>query len=147
MGQDLRYAFRVLVQNPGFAAVAILSLALGIGANSAIFTLIEAVMWRRHPVRAPEQLVVAAVNPADPNISFNYPDYEYIRGHNRSFSGVIATDGGNMAMAFSGPGGRRWARAAGGWPVNCCWRPWWWLRSADCWDSCSRGGVSRYCWN
>jgi hypothetical protein len=60
---DVRYAFRLIAKNPAFAAVAVLSLALGIGANTAIFTLIDYVMLRALPVRAPEQLAVIARNP------------------------------------------------------------------------------------
>ena len=79
---DVRYAFRILAKNPGFAAVAVLSLALGIGANTAIFTLVDYVILRSLPVRAPEQLAVIARNPEKPSPSFNYPDYVYIRDHN-----------------------------------------------------------------
>src|SRR5437016_1814595 len=91
--QDTRYALRVLALNPGFAAVAVISLALGIGANTAIFTLIDAVLLRSLPVQDPASLVVLAVNPTKPQTSFNYPDYVYIRDHNKSFSGVIAASG------------------------------------------------------
>lgn len=104
MLQDVRHAFRILAKNPGFAAIAVLSLALGIGANTAIFTLIDTVILRSLPVKSPEQLVVLAINPEKPSTAFNYPDYEYIRDHNRSFSGVVATNNGNSPLAFSVPG-------------------------------------------
>src|SRR6266481_5515643 len=104
MLSDIRYALRILRKNRGFAVVAVLSLALGIGANTAIFTLIDNVMLRALPVRAPDQLAVLASNPANPSVSFNYPDYVYIRDHNQSYSGVIASNGGSNAMAFAVPG-------------------------------------------
>jgi predicted permease len=98
--QDTRYAIRVLFRNPGFALVAILSLALGIGANTAIFSLIDTVLLRSLPVRDPQQLVAFALNPEDPRVGSNYPDYRYIRDHNRSFSGVAAYGGGGGLAAF-----------------------------------------------
>ena len=94
VSQDARYAIRVLAQNPGFAAVAVLSLALGIGANTAIFSLVDAVLLKWLPVRSPQELVVIARNPAKPSVGFCNPDYEYFRDHNRVYSGVIAYSGG-----------------------------------------------------
>src|SRR5437868_15509697 len=100
---DGKQAIRILTHNPGFATVAILSLALGIGANTAIFTLIDTVLLRSLPVHDPERLVVYALNPDKPSVGFNYPDYEYILDHNKSFSGVVAWGGGGAQSAMEVP--------------------------------------------
>jgi hypothetical protein len=71
--QSFRYSFRTLAKSPVFTSVAILSLALGIGANTAIFTLINALLLRDLPVRHPEELVqLIAVRP-DTHVPFSYP--------------------------------------------------------------------------
>ncbi len=80
--QDLRYAMRQLAANPGFATVAVLSLALGIGANTAIFGLIDHVMLRLLPVRHPEQLVVVRE-------TVSYPSFEELRRRNTVFSSML----------------------------------------------------------
>ena len=100
--QDLSYSLRVLRQNPGFAAVAILSLALGIGANTAIFSIVDAVLLKWLPVSSPQELVVIARNPKDPSVGFNYPDYEYFRDHDHSFSGILVAGGGG-ALSMTVP--------------------------------------------
>jgi putative ABC transport system permease protein len=102
--QDVPYAMRIFRQSPGFTAVAVVSLALGIGANTAIFTLIDAVLLKWLPVPSPQELVVLAHNPSHPGVGFNYPDYEFIRDHNLSYSGVIASNGTGPAAFSAGHG-------------------------------------------
>ena len=77
---DLAYALRLLGRSPGFTAAVVLSLGLGIGANTAIFTLMDAVMWRMLPVQDPEHLLVAARQQGtDIGGGFNYADYKILR--------------------------------------------------------------------
>jgi predicted permease len=89
--QDLRYGARMLLKSRAFTAVAVLSLALGIGANTAIFSLIDTVLLKNLPVRAPEQLhQIAYSGQLGVREGGNFPLYQQIRDHNRSFSEVIA---------------------------------------------------------
>jgi predicted permease len=100
---DLRYAARTLRRSPAFAAVAILSLALGIGANTAIFSLIDAVMLRRLPVSEPARLVQITRSWGTQPGSFSYPLFEHIRDHTQPFAGILAqSDGGRREIAFHG---------------------------------------------
>lgn len=93
--QDIRYALRILARTPVITGVAILSLALGIGANTAIFSLIDGAMLRMLPVANPQELVQLRMqNPQfadrEPNPTFTNPIWEEVRNHHDAFSGVFA---------------------------------------------------------
>jgi putative ABC transport system permease protein len=97
--QDLRHAIRAIRSSPGFATVAILSLALGIGANTAIFSLINAVILKTLPVRNPEQLLQVTIrkNPFFPN-----PVWEQLRDRQDVFAGLLAYSGARFNLEASG---------------------------------------------
>jgi predicted permease len=94
--RDLRYTVRVLARDRGFTAVAVLSLALGIGANTAVFTLIDALLLRNLPVRHPEQLVELSSARRDGKIPFSYPTFREVERGQRVFSGLIGWSPGEM---------------------------------------------------
>src|SRR5262245_7176537 len=93
MFQDLRFGWRMLRRSPVMSLVAILSLAAGIGANTAIFSVINALLLRPLPYRAPEQLVKVFQAQPDPTkgmvtSSWSYPRFEILRDQNQSFAAV-----------------------------------------------------------
>jgi predicted permease len=105
--QDLRYSLRTLRKAPLFTAVAVLSLALGIGANSAIFSLINQLLLQRLPVRNPEQLVMLAgrgrhYGGNNGRDKLSYPMYQDIRDKNQVFSGMFCTHRDTMSATFAG---------------------------------------------
>src|SRR5882724_351597 len=98
--QDLRHAARGLRKSPGFAIVAILTLALGIGANTAIYSVVYGLLVRPLPYADPERLVVIGETDAvTGDISVAYPDFLDWRQRSRAFSGMAAmrSDGFNLA--------------------------------------------------
>ena len=89
--QDLRHTWRMLARSPGFTAVAALSLALGIGTNSAMFSAADAALLRPLPVREPGAVVtVSAAGPDDRGSGMSYPNYRDLRDQSRSFEGLVA---------------------------------------------------------
>src|SRR5690242_17645165 len=101
---DIRYAFRMLAKNPMFAFVVILTLALGIGANAAMFALTDRVLLQTLAVDHPDELlVVSSYDPknTDADYSFSYPMYQDLRDHSGQFlSGVIARGGTQMNISY-----------------------------------------------
>src|SRR6059036_3382581 len=98
--QDLRYSLRTLAKNRGLAAVAVLTLALGIGANTAVYSLTDQILLRLLPVRNPEELVVLRMpGPKSGHTwsdidkgaqSFSYPFYQDLRDSGAPFSALLA---------------------------------------------------------
>ena len=105
--QDLRYAFRTLRKAPLFTSVAVLSLALGIGANTAIFTLVNQLILQLLPVRDPEQLVLLTARGSHygsntgPN-SISYPMYQDFRDKNQVFQGMFCRFGNAFSLTYEG---------------------------------------------
>ena len=110
MWKDLVFSLRTLRRNPLFTAIAVLSLALGIGANTAIYSLLDQVTLRSLPVNDPQRLVVLHTtynapgsSTSDSNESvFSYPMYRDLRDRSPAFSGVIARMGAGVTLARQG---------------------------------------------
>ena len=113
--QDLRYAFRGLVKRPGFALIGIVSLALGIGANTAIFSLVNTVLLRSLPVERPEEIVALNLRGKGDSMSaFSYLNYKDFRDRNDVLSGLVAYRFVPLSLARSGNSERVWAYLVSG---------------------------------
>jgi hypothetical protein len=148
LGSDLRYGFRLLRKNPGFAAVAILTLALGVGANTAIFSIVNAVLLRSLPYRDPDRLVRIFFNEPGVglrDVAFSKPELDDLEKRSEVFEDVSPiyegsenVTGGkqpcgpaNWTIVWSA-GLRAWFRSIGRdqrWPVA----PRLWCRSERSW--------------
>jgi putative ABC transport system permease protein len=98
---DVRYALRTMARNPGFTAVSVLALALGIGANSAVFTVVNSVLLEPLRFRNPRELVVVRernLKAGFPEFSLSPGNYLDFRDHNRKFSGIAAFAGSGFNM-------------------------------------------------
>ena len=115
MLQDLRYGVRMLLKKKSFTVIAVLSLALGTGANTAIFSLINTVLLRPLPIQNPRQLV-ALNNMADNHLfpTFSYPNYKDFRDRNDVFSGLIGYRFTPLSLSHDGVNERVWGYEVSG---------------------------------
>ena len=108
--KDLQFGVRSLLKRPGFTTIAVLTLALGIGANTAIFSVVNATLMRPLPVVDPDRLVFVFNGP--PGSVFSYPDYAVMRDQNKVFDGLIAWGGITASLNSNDQtAGNRGARA------------------------------------
>src|SRR5215471_14800053 len=115
MWRDTRYAFRILIKRPGFTVVAILTLGLGIGANTAMFSIINAMMLRPLPIERPGELF-SLNNSIEGHTfaTFSYPNYKDFRDRNEVFNGLIAYQFAPLSMSHDGVNERLWGYVVSG---------------------------------
>src|SRR6058998_592457 len=111
---DLRFAFRQLLKNPGFSTVAVLTLALGIGANTAAFSWIQSVLLRSVPgVAQADRLVVIAPRHVSGNLidTMSYPDLKDLAAHKELFTGIVASQYAPVSLMIGTEPVWVWAQA------------------------------------
>jgi predicted permease len=113
--QDFRYGVRTLLKRPGFVALAVLSLGLGIGANTAIFSLVNMVLFRPLPVAEPGRLYSVAVRGKDDGVlAFSYPNYVDFRDRNEALAGLVVHRFAPMSLSRNGQNERVWGYLVSG---------------------------------
>jgi len=110
--QDIRFGVRMLAKNPGFTAVAILTLALGIGVNTLVFSVVNALVLRQLPVEKPERLVFLQTKGG--GISHSFPNYRSLRDRNNAFAGLVGYRVSPMSLEVGGGANRVWGYLATG---------------------------------
>src|SRR5438309_4330041 len=115
LAQDIRYAFRAMLKSPGFTGIAVLSLALGIGANAAIFSLVNAILFRPLPVSEPARLVeVTPTREGSEFNNFSYPIYREFRDRNEVFDALAVYRFSPMSLSREGNNERIWGYLVSG---------------------------------
>src|ERR1700726_3485910 len=116
LAKDLRYAFRMLIKSPGFTLIAVVALGLGIGANTAIFSVFNGMLCRPLPVKDPPQLVVIASKSRDLDFPLNlsYPDFQDYRQLKTVFSDVHAYTPNPVNFGAEGRPERAWVEMVSG---------------------------------
>ena len=112
--QDVRYSLRMIAKAPGYAAIAILTLALGIGANTTIFSWINSTLLNPVPgLASPSEVVSLTLSkPGDNPFPFTYPDLEALRDGQKSFTGIAACNFAQMSLTGKGKPERVWGMVA-----------------------------------
>ncbi len=113
--QDVRYGIRRLLKSPGFTLIALLSLALGIGANTAIFSLVNTLMFTPLPIANPDRLVsVSVVGPNESLQAFSHPSFIDFRDRNEVLSDIYASRFAPMSLSHDGTNERAWGYLVSG---------------------------------
>src|ERR1700691_5147307 len=112
--QDVRYSLRMIAKAPGFAAIAILTLALGIGANTTIFSWINSALLNSVPgLSSPNEVVALTLSkPGENPFAFTYPDIQAMRNGQQSFTGITVCNIGSMSLTGKGKPDRVWGMVA-----------------------------------